>query len=239
LELRYGLEADINCTIAVTDPVYHLLEFYIHNDAPLTCRMPARPRPHIALRPDSAAAQAELDAETAPEYVPLVFAIAGQLQLSHLHVSTHMNILLHSVPRHHLQKHDSGVIDSGAAYSTSPLAGTEEPTRAGTYELLPHLNANQRLVIGDDLHIHFSVRWFPTPSLPESNGRYEWNGMGGHVYASTVFYMLVAFGAGVASSTVYFFGVILPKRLRDRGRNMGGATPLGGYGGWVNAKRAD
>jgi hypothetical protein len=168
----------------------------------------------VQLNPANAATAAELAAEEKQEYVPLIFALAGTLQLSHLHVSTHLNILLHSTPKHHLQKHDSGVIDSGAAYSTSPLS------KDGA--------ANRRLVIGDALPLTLTVRWFPTPSLPSTNGRYEWNGMGGHVYASTVFYVLGGFGAGCAVCTVYFWGVVLPKRLRGRG--LGGATPLGGYG---------
>ncbi|PNY28786.1 Uncharacterized protein TCAP_01289, partial [Tolypocladium capitatum] len=42
LEFQYGTEAEINCTIAfVSDPFFHLLEFYIHSDAPLSCRLPA------------------------------------------------------------------------------------------------------------------------------------------------------------------------------------------------------
>lgn len=149
------------------------------------------------------------------EYVPLIFALAGTLQLSHLHISPHMNILLHSSPKHHIQKHDSGVIDSGAAYSTSPLA----------------LETNaHKLVIGDALPLRFSVRWFPTPALPTTNGKVEWAGMGGHVYASTLFYCIVSFGAGASVVTVYFWGVVLPKRVRARG--LGGATPLG-YGNGV------
>jgi hypothetical protein len=198
----------------------------------MACRIPARPPPHIAV---SGAKKFE------QEFVPLVFALAGTLQLSHLHVSTHMNILLHSVPKHHLRKHDSGIIDSGAAYSTSPLATSSND---------PHLNvpyfenSNHKLVIGDPLPFTFSVRWFPTPALPMNNGKVEWNGMGGHIYASTVFYIVVAFGAGVLVSVSYFWGIILPKRLKERARGMGGATPLGGYGynggvgnGWGVGKR--
>lgn len=214
LELHYGIESELNCTInPVDDPLFHLLEFYIHNDAPLTCRLPSRPPATVALNPLNSETAAELEEEEKQEFVPLIFALAGTLQRSHLHISTHLNILLHSVPKHHLQKHDSGAIDSGAAYSTSPL------------DLKTH---NHRLVIGDPLPLTFSVRWFPTPALPTTNGKYEWNGMGGHVYASTVFYVITGFGAGVAVCTVYFWGVVLPKRLRGRG--LGGATPLGGYG---------
>lgn len=126
-----------------------------------------------------------------------------------------MNILLHSVPKHHLQKHDSGVIDSGAAYSTSPVQALGAPVNPN----------NVKLVIGDSLPLKFDIRWFPTPALPTLNGKYEWSGMGGHFFASTFFYCVAGFGAGVAVCTVYFWGVILPKRLKGRG--LGGATPLG------------
>lgn len=228
LELRYGVEdgisplpsyrniltiAELNCTIPfITDPFFHLLEFYIHNDAPLSCRIPSRPPPH------------ETTTHTLPyepEYVPLIFALAGTLQLSHLHISTHMNILLHSMPKHHLHPHDSGVIDSGAAYSISPLSHTTGPAAM-----------TKKLVIGDPLPLSFSIRWFPTPHLPTDNGKIEWAGMGGHFYASTFFYCLVSAMAGATGTAVWFWGVVLPKRLK--GRALGGATPLG-YGvgnGW-------
>jgi hypothetical protein len=201
----------------VTDPFFHLLEFYIHSDAPLSCRLPSRPAPHVTTVGSKPFQQ---------EYIPLVFAIAGTLQLSHLHISTHLNILLHGTPKHHTRPHDSGVLDSGAAYSTSPLSHME-----GSF--------TRRLVIGDPLPLTFSVRWFPTPALPKTEGHVEWQGMGGHVYASTVFYSIVSFIAGMLIAGAYFFGVILPKRLRGRG--LGGATPLGhGVGnGWGYSKRID
>lgn len=223
LQFQYGVEGEVNCTIPViSDPFFHLLEFYIHSDAPLSCRLPARPAPH----PDTIGGN-----EPAPprEYIPLVFALAGTLQLSHMHISTHLNVLLHSTPKHHIHPHDSGVLDSGTAYSTSPLTHM-----AG--------GATRRLVIGDPLPLSFSVRWFPTPALPKVQGKVEWNGMGGHIYASTVFYSIVSFLAGVIVASVYFFGSVLPRRLKGRG--LGGATPLGGYGigsvgnGWGYQKRA-
>jgi hypothetical protein len=216
LSLSYGIEAELNCTIDITDPLFHLLEFYIHNDAPLTCRLPARPAPTVTSIPGE---------EFEQEYVPLIFALAGVLQLSHLHVASHLNILLHSSPKHHLQKHDSGVIDSGAAYSTSPLSPETQ---------------KHKLVIGDTLPLRFSVRWFPTPALPTTNGKVEWAGMGGHVYASTLFYCVVSFGAGAVVVGTYLLGVVMPKRMRGRG--LGGATPLA-YGvgnGWgIGSKRMD
>ncbi|EHA52603.1 hypothetical protein MCOR27_010296 [Pyricularia oryzae] len=206
LEFNYGIETELNCTIPmITDPFFHLLEFYIHSDAPLACRLPSRPWPHV---------EAVGEKPFKMEYIPLVFALAGTLQLSHLHISTHLNVLLHSTPKHHIHPHDSGVLDSGAAYSTSPLSHITGPAAQ-----------TRRLVIGDPLPLSFSVRWFPTPALPKTEGHVEWQGMGGHVYASTVFYAISAFLAGMTCSCVYFWGYVLPKRLR--GRALGGATPLG------------
>jgi hypothetical protein len=165
------------------------------------------------------------------EYIPLVFALAGTLQLSHMHISTHMNVLLHSTPKHHTRPHDSGVLDSAIAYSTSPLH---------------HMDTTQtkKLVIGDPLPLTFSVRWFPTPALPKTEGKVEWQGLGGHIYASTVFYSLVSFIAGLLVAGMYTLGVVLPRRLKNRA--MGGATPLG-YGmngvgngwGYSKTKRMD
>ena len=200
LEFHYGTEGEVNCTIPfVSDPFFHLLEFYIHSDAPLSCRLPARPHGHV-----------EVVGEDPPkqEYIPLVFALAGTLQLSHMHISTHMNVLLHSTPKHHLRPHDSGVLDSGVAYSTSPLSHME-----GTQ--------SRRLIIGDPLPLQFSVRWFPTPALPKTEGKVEWQGVGGHVYASTVFYSMVSFGAGVCLAGMYTMGVVLPRRARSDVTRLG------------------
>lgn len=225
LTLHYGIEGPQNCTFLVDDSLYHLLEFYIHNDAPLTCRLPARPPSSVKFHPDSPEASADLDEALKPEYVPLIFALAGQLQLSHLHVSSKMNILLHSVPKHHLQKHDSGIIDSGAAYSTSPLASIT-PNPEATYHNLPDLVHNQKLVIGENLKLQFDVRWFPSPNLPETNGKYEWNGMGSYVQISRLLYIMIGLGIGILGTHIW-------KRqqfLKAEARRMGGATPLGGYG---------
>lgn len=206
LEFHYGIEAEVNCTVGmVSDPFFHLLEFYVHSDAPLSCRLPARPPQHVEYVGEEPVEQ---------EYIPLVFALAGTLQASHMHISTHMNVLLHSTPKHHIHPHDSGVLDSGIAYSTSPLS---------------HMDGlwTRRLIIGDPLPLSFTVRWFPTPALPKTEGRVEWQGMGGHIYASTVFYSLVSFLAGACITGMYFFGIVMPRRIK--GRALGGATPLG-YG---------
>ncbi|QUC20770.1 uncharacterized protein UV8b_05011 [Ustilaginoidea virens] len=224
LEFHYGYEGEANCTLDfVSDPFFHLLEFYVHNDAPMSCRLPARPP-----------AQVDIVGETPPprEYIPLVFALAGTLQMSHMHISTHMNVLLHSMPKHHLRPHDSGVLDSAIAYSTSPLS---------------HMQGSQtaRIIPGEPLPLTFSVRWFPTPHLPKTEGKVEWRGLGGRGFApGALLHSLVSFAAGVLVAGLYTLGVVLPRRLRAR--SMGGATPLG-YGlktaavgnGWGYSKRRD
>ncbi|OAQ99625.1 hypothetical protein LLEC1_08166, partial [Akanthomyces lecanii] len=35
LEFGYGIEGEVNCTIPISHEFFHLLEFYIHSDAPL------------------------------------------------------------------------------------------------------------------------------------------------------------------------------------------------------------
>jgi hypothetical protein len=61
----------------------------------------------------------------------------------------------------------------------------------------------------------------------------EWAGLGGHLFLSTLVYVLLGIGVGAVGMGVWAFGVVLPKRLKGRG--LGGATPLGyGVGGVGN-----
>ncbi|KAF2151005.1 hypothetical protein K461DRAFT_227764 [Myriangium duriaei CBS 260.36] len=200
LELYFGVEKDINCTIDfVTDPFFHLLEYYVHNDSPFTCRIPSRPvSPSAALDKDK-----EQEA-----WIPLIIALTGTLQLSHLHVSTHLNVLLHAAPR----QTDPGVVAAGTAYS---IATREQKAT--------------RIIIGDPLPLSFSVRWYPTTTLPSG-----WTGVGGHIYASTLVYCMLSAGAATAVCFAWFRGVELPRRLKGHGRErmggMEGGGRLGGYG---------
>ncbi|KAG9524000.1 hypothetical protein E4T50_14913 [Aureobasidium sp. EXF-12298] len=206
LEIYFGVEKDINCTLDfISDPMFHLLEFYVHNDAPMTCRIPTRPfsASYKAPKEDpSIEGQGSLD----DEYIPLIIALTGTLQLSHLHVSSHLNMLLHAAPK----SVSPGVIDAATAYSIS----TRPPTR---------------IVIGDALPFTFSIRWYSGQQLPSG-----WSGVGGHIYASTLIYCLLSAGAAAAICIVYFRGVELPRRLRNHGKDRmtGGMEGgrLGGYG---------
>ncbi|EMC93493.1 hypothetical protein BAUCODRAFT_57931, partial [Baudoinia panamericana UAMH 10762] len=211
LELLFGVEKEINCTIDfIDDPFFHLLEFYVHNDAPLTCRIPTKPLPPAALKDEFEAGtkdSTEGQGALSEVYTPMIVALTGTLQLSHLHVSTSLNVLVHAVPKRISQ----GTIAAATAYSIS----REPPTR---------------IVIGDSLPLRFSVRWYPNTSLPSG-----WTGVGGHLTFSTLVYCLISAGASAAICLAYFRGVELPRRLKSHGKDRlggGGVERGGGLGGY-------
>ncbi|KAL8660987.1 MAG: hypothetical protein Q9202_006007 [Teloschistes flavicans] len=221
LELLFGVEKDTNCTIAsISDEFFHLLEFYVHNDAPLSCRISSSGGASVINPKDSSSAD---------NYIPLIFALAGTLQYSHLHINTRMNVVLHTSPD--LAREDADIL-AATAYS------------------VPSLSRNStKIVIGDPLALQLSIKWFTSPSLPPSTT--QASGLGGHVHLSTVVYCLLSAGGGVAASLAYFRGVELPRRIRKYGKErMGGERGYafpgsgalgmnGGYGMNMNGGKRD
>ncbi|KAL8855943.1 MAG: hypothetical protein Q9178_007393 [Gyalolechia marmorata] len=204
LELLFGIERDTNCTIAaITDEFFHLLEFYVHNDAPLTCRIPTHP-----LQSSTSTSTITPSTTTAEDHIPLIFALAGTLQYSHLHINTRMNVVLHTSP---------------------DLAKEEADILAATAYSVPSLSRNStKIVIGDPLSLQLKVKWYTSPSLPPSTT--QLSGLGGHVHFSTVVYCLLSAGVGVAGSLAYFRGVELPRRMRRYGKDrVGGGGGERGY----------
>jgi hypothetical protein len=199
---------EINCTLDfITDPFFHLLEFYIHNDAPLTCRVPSRPLPpspkEEEYKVSDASTQEGALGSQSTLYTPLIIALAGTLQLSHLHIGNYLNLLVHAAPK----SVSPGTIDAAAAYSISAHS------------------RNTKVTIGDSLPLQFSVRWYPSTTLPPG-----WTGYGGHVYMSTLIYCLLSAGASAAICVAYFRGVELPRRLRRYARDKVGQGRFGGGG---------
>ena len=181
LTLKYGLDTDLNCTIPfISDPFFHLLEFYIHNDSPLTCRLPVRPLNTLGgdeipmpiagntNNPSSSSSSLSSSSDSdsgggAGDYIPLTFALTGTLQLSHLHIANHLNVLIHEI------EEQPGVLDSAIAYS---VAANRQ---------------NTRIVIGDSLVLRLRVRWFRGTGVGRGGG----GGVGGHLTGSTVVYWWV------------------------------------------------
>ncbi|KAL8890796.1 MAG: hypothetical protein Q9215_002100 [Flavoplaca cf. flavocitrina] len=204
LEFFFGIEKDTNCTIAVlSDEFFHLLEFYVHNDAPLTCRIPTHP-----LLSSTGASVISPSTATAEDYIPLIFALAGTLQSSHLHINTRMNVILHTSP---------------------DIAKEEADILAATAYSVPSLSRNStKIIIGDPLALQLKVKWYTSPSLPPST--MQLSGLGGHVHFSTVVYCFLSAGVGVAGSLAYFRGVELPRRMRRYGKDrVGGGGGERGY----------
>jgi hypothetical protein len=209
LELLFGVEKDINCTLDfIDDPFFHLLEFYVHNDAPLTCRIPTKPLPSSVLQKEfEKGTEDKTDGQgsLSDVYTPMIVALTGTLQLSHLHVSSSLNVLVHAAPK----SVAPGTIAAATAYSIS----REPPTR---------------IVIGDSLPLRFSVRWYPNTSLPSG-----WTGVGGHLTFSTVVYCAISALASAAICVAYFRGVELPRRLKSHGKDrLSGMERGGGLGGY-------
>lgn len=167
------------------------------------------------------------------DYIPLIFALAGALQRSHLHVSPRLNVLLHTSP---------------------DLVAEEADILAATAYSVPSLPSHSaRIVIGDPLALRLSVRWYTSAALPPSTTALAGSspGLGGHVHLSTVIYCLLSAGVGVAASLAYFRGIELPRRIRRYGKDRlggagaergyafpgSGAFGLNGYGGSVVGKR--
>ncbi|KAL7269028.1 hypothetical protein RUND412_008325 [Rhizina undulata] len=215
LELEFLSEKDINCTVPfLSDEMFHLLEFYIHHDSPLTCRIPARP-----LGGERDLTGTETGGE---EFVPLTFAIAGKLEKSHLHVAPNLNLLLHLAPRTSPESPLS--IDSGVSYSTSPLQAS----------------SLARIVIGDPLPLRFRVRWYPTPELPAASSR-TGSHFTRHTF---VYCLLSAFCGGIlvyVFTIGWQFPRRLRERVGLAGKGRGGGPGIiagnvvgrgGGYGGY-------
>ncbi|KLJ05926.1 hypothetical protein EMPG_10634 [Blastomyces silverae] len=122
LAFRYGISETITCTIhSLSDTLYHLLEYYVHSDVPLTCRIPTFPlltssasssssssSNHDNGRAGDSSGEETHDDDTTndisssasqPPFTPLTMALQGTLQLSHLHIWTDMNVLMHQSAR--------------------------------------------------------------------------------------------------------------------------------------------
>jgi hypothetical protein len=89
-----------------------------------------------------------------PGHVPLVLALAGALQKSHLRVGHVLNVAVHHAPaltgRNGKQR--GGTVRAAGAYSAAPA-------RWG-----------RRVVIGDELPLVLRVRWYAADGLPLGGG---------------------------------------------------------------------
>ena len=224
---------EINCTIDfISDPLFHQLEFYVHNDAPLTCRIPIRP---LLPEPMSTGNTGEImkgsSTSRNSDYIPFIVVLTGILELSHLHVANHLNVLVHTTPdpisvTSSSSSSSSSIFSIFSPFSSSPSASKTSILDAATAYSISSTTRTTKIVIGDALPLRFRVRWFPTPALPPG-----WSGFGGHIHLSTLGYCLLSALSSAALCLSYFRGIELPRRIRSHRRSaLGGEGPR--YNGW-------
>lgn len=105
LNFHYGVLEDLNCTIEFTDELYHMFQLYVHEDAPLSCRIP------LSTEANSV--------EKGGAYIPLTFNFRGEVHDSHLDIDTQMNLIM-VTPHSREERHKTVV--SAVAWSSGTRA---------------------------------------------------------------------------------------------------------------------
>ena len=190
LAFRYGISETITCTIdSLSDSLYHLLEYYVHSDVPLACRIPTAPldgsSTKFSSRKDDikekdrhkkkkSKSKDKDEEESGDElsstpFTPMTFAVQGTLQYSHLHMWTDLNVLFHrstsiqskgAKPSTH---HIHGQVVAGSAYSF-PLAAKRDKEgkldRTISVPLDPWAaGKGSKIVRGEPVTFTFRVGW--------------------------------------------------------------------------------
>ncbi|KAJ5907471.1 hypothetical protein N7495_000153 [Penicillium taxi] len=135
--LHYGVSETITCTIpALTDELYHVLEFYVHADVPMTCRLPTAPLISSSNTPPDSSDKTESReedslaalSENGPAFTPITVALQGTLQRSHLHIWTDMNMLMHNIASDAAAQQEKSKQVSGTGQPGYAVAGTAYST---------------------------------------------------------------------------------------------------------------
>ena len=220
LAFPYATPQSLTCTIdALPDELYHLFEFFVHNDVPLTCRIPTYPLTHENTPAFDTGVKKEGLDET---WTPFTIALQGTLQLSHMHLHTSINVLFHTSDNETEPSH----LVASTAYSLPN--SSETASREGT-----------KIVRFEPLVLDFNVGWIDGAELPGMVGRPV---MG--VTSHRIGFSLLSFFAVAASAGVGAMGMLVYERKKSGrsgygngilGGNVGpGTARTTGYGGYGN-----
>jgi hypothetical protein len=230
LAFPYGTPQTQTCTIdALPDELYHLIEFFVHSDVPLTCRIPTYPLTHENTPAFEAKREGADDTWT-----PFTIALQGTLQLSHMHLHTNINVLFHTSDDVTNPSDPSHLIAS-TAYSL-PNASTTAP-REGT-----------KILRNEPLVLNFNIGWIDGTVLPGMVGR-PVLGVKDH----SVGFSLLSFFALAASAGLGAMGMLVYERKKSGRSNIYGngilggnvgsgaarSTGYGGYGGYNSVGKRD
>jgi hypothetical protein len=218
LSFSYATPQTQTCTIDILpDELYHLIEFFVHSDVPLACRIPSSPlSPETVLDTEDSAKQA---------WTPLTIALQGTLQLSHLHLHTNINALFHTSPDVLGTKDSTSHLIAATAYSV-PNTTLSAPVEG------------MKILRNEPLVFTFNIGWIDGDVLPGMVGRPV-----AKITDHSVGFSLLSFFALAASGGVGAIGMLVYER-RKSGRagamngilpnvnGVGRTTGYGGYGGY-------
>ncbi|RPA75943.1 hypothetical protein BJ508DRAFT_417846 [Ascobolus immersus RN42] len=199
--------SQINCTIpSLSDELFHLFEFYLHADSPLQCRVPARPKDWGERSLDVEGSE---QGDDGVDWVPVVFSLVGNIELSHVHIVTDMNLLFHL---------------------TDPTLNTPTITSATAYSINAD-TSTVRIKIGDPLPLKFNVRWYDSTQLPPSShlARDKAATKGWHLMT----FLTMSFLAGAAAAATLVLTWWMPRKMKG-GLPMWASGAPGGSAGLRN-----
>lgn len=218
----------------MSDELYHLLEFIVHNDVPLSCRVPSYALRSLTGETVSAGQdQTSLGAAAPGSWTPLTIALAGSLQLSHIHLHTTVNVIFHTHPSYQPTEPSSRGRSRLLAATAYSVPNTTQGAPSDGPKVIPN----------DPLVLLFNVGWVPGVVLPGMAG--QPSGVTSHGFGLGVF----GFFAMAASAGVGAMGMLIYERRRNAGGGMNGllggnigvggagmrlVNGYGGYGGYGN-----
>ena len=231
LSFIYGEPRSYNCTIeSLSDEFYHLLQYFVHSDVPLSCRVPSYP-----LTSDDALSAVSISSDyganaaaDAAKWTPLTIALQGVFQLSHLHIHTNINVLFHTFTG------DQDLTDLSKK-EKAKLAAHDTPSHliASAAYSLPDpkgLPEGAKIVRNEPLKFTFNVGWIPGSILPgmvNSNDGRLYMGVTDH---TTGFSLLSFFAIVGSGGTGALLMLLYERRKRGRADKFGnGILPTNGF----------
>ena len=218
LAFPYATPLTQTCTIPeLPDELYHLIEFFVHSDVPLACRIPTYPlstdsNSFPGADPSKGGSELEI-------WTPLTIALQGTLQYSHLHMHTNINVLFHTSDDASISTpQESSRLIASAAYSL-PNNSVAAP-REGT-----------KIIRNEPLQFVFNVGWVDGDELPGMVGR-PVLGVTNH----RVGFSLLSFFACAASAGIGAMGMLVYERKKSGRSNVYGNGLLGGNVGANGAR---
>jgi len=232
LSFAYGVPQTYTCTIeTLSDEFYHLIEYFVHSDVPLSCRVPSYPLTFDDAF-EAATPSSEPGANAAAEskkWTPLTIALQGTLQLSHIHLHTNINVLFHTSTD--TEEQDPSTLSKKQRQAVLDY-DTPSHLIASTAYSLPDPNIvpeGTRITRNEPLKFTFNVGWIPGAILPGmvSDTGKPFMGVTDH---KTGFSLLSFFAIASSAGTGALLMLLYERQKRGRADKYGnGILPTNGF----------